>query len=142
MSQSIAVFAAMAVLWFAHLCALNGESFAVPADHSAPTASHAHSSDGPVAEPDADCGDCEGRGQKSCPVSNVCCSTWATASRLNLLGPAPENGPSRLAQLFLSPGGCEPIRLQRSPRRIVDAESPPASPAVLGPVRDRAPPTL
>lgn len=136
------MFAAMSVLWFAHLCALSGESLAVPADVSAPSASHVHSSDVPDAGPnsDGDCDGCEGHDQKGCPGSNVCCSTWAIASRLSLLGPAPENGPSRLAQLFLSPRGFEPTQLERLPRLIVDSESPPASPAVLGPVRDRAPP--
>ena len=144
LSRSFTMFAAMSVLWFAHLCALSGESLAVPADVSARSASLVHTSDVPVAgrNADGDCDDCEGHDRKGCPGSNVCCSTWVIASRLSLLGPVPQNGPSQLAQLFLSPRGFEPIQLEGSPRLIVDSESPPASPAVLGPVQGRAPPTL
>ena len=142
LARSVALLATMAVLWSGHLCAL-GEGSAALADGPHGSASHGVVADSHPADhdDDADCDSCGDHGQPSCPHASVCCVTWAMASSTTPPGPILKAPSSSFLTLFIgaTAGNLHSV-LDRSARRIDAFESPPASPAVLGPVSNRAPP--
>ena len=119
----ISALLVIALLLFAHTCALHGTACATPTGTSLESHSVTHDHDG-------DCGDhdgCEQGTHDDCSTGSICCSTWAPPTA-TVSVPAPE-----AISLGLAVSGplFEPVRLFASQLVPIPPESPPPLISIL-----------